>query len=162
MHNTTLIVPLWASNTVHFFERNWVAMVGITVIALLAAIVTEFAKHKWAVKYEEDKAKTIIRWVLVAVSTGFTALGTVIYFVQTNGMSLSKLPYIGQNEVEVLGAAWTLYNFRLNKTFKNIQARAASWSDAKTPVVNTPADALAQPATPALPTPPATEFNIGV
>lgn len=158
MDNTILVVPTWASNIVHFAERNWIAIVGIAIIALLACIITELAKHKWAVKYEEDKAKAIVRWVLVAVTAGFTTIGTIIYFVQTNGMSLSKVPYIGQNEVEVLGAAWTLYNFRLNKTFKNIQAKAAKWSAAKVQPIATPADNLVAPIQ--APAPPATEFSI--
>lgn len=128
---TVLIVPNWLSLGVHFLERNWIAIVGIAVIALLSCIVTEIAKHKWSVKYEQAKAKTLVRWVLVLVSAGFTALATVIYFLQNNQLGLSKIPYIGQNEVEVLGAAWTLYNFRLNKTFANIRSRLDSWSDAK-------------------------------
>jgi uncharacterized membrane protein len=155
MNQTTLVVPSWASNVVHFAERNWIACVGILVIAIISSIVTEFAKHKWSVKYEEAKAKTIVRWVLVAVSTGFTALGTIIYFIQSNNFTLSKLPFIGQNEVEVLGAAWTLYNFRLNKTFANIRAKLASWSDAK--VKDTPAPVVTQPVQV---TPPSSEFTL--
>ncbi len=156
MNNTVLIVPLWVTNAVHFLERNWVAMVGIAVIALLSCLVTEFAKHKWSTQYEEAKAKTIVRWVLLTVSAGFTALGTVIYFLQTNGMYLKDIPYIGQNEVEVLGVAWGLYNFRLNKTFANIRAKLGKWSDAKIPPV-TPADTLAQPE---VVTPPSKEFTV--
>jgi hypothetical protein len=156
MTNTTLIVPLWVTSTVHFLERNWVAIVGILIIALLSCIVTELAKHKWSTKYEEDKAKTIVRWVLLAVSAGFTALGTAIYFLQSNQLALSKLPYIGQNEVEVLGAAWMLYNFRLNKMFANIRTKLSTWSDAKLPAT-TPADILVQPTKP---TPPPTEFRV--
>jgi hypothetical protein len=158
MDNTVLVVPTWVTSTVHFFERNWVAMVGILVIALLSCIVTELAKHKWSVKYEEAKAKTIVRWVLLSVSAGFTALATVIYFMQTNELALRKIPYIGQNEVQVLGAAWMLYNFRLNRTFANIRAKLAKWSDAKLDNKPTLADALSQPEK--APTPPPTEFSI--
>lgn len=155
---TVLIVPSWFTSIIQFLERNWIAIVGITFIALLSCIVTEFAKHKWSVRYEASKAKTIVRWVLVAVTAGFTALGTVIYFIQTNQLSLAKLPFIGQNEVEVLGAAWGLYNFRLNKTFANIRAKLSTWSDAKVTPVTTPADTLVQPTTP--PVPPATELTV--
>jgi hypothetical protein len=157
VHQAVLVVPGFVSNSVHFLERNWIAIVGILVIALLSTIVTEIAKHKWSVKYEEQKAKTIVRWVLLAVSTGFTALGTIIYFMQSNSMSLSKLPFIGQNEVEVLGAAWTLYNFRLNKTFANVRAKLTNWADAKNPT--TPVIQPVQPIqTPSSPTPPPTEL----
>lgn len=153
-NQTILIVPNWVTSAVHFLDRNWIPMVGIAVIALLSCIATEFAKHKWSVQYEDNKAKTIVRWMLLAVSMGFTALGSIIYFLQHNQLALQKIPYIGQNEVEVLGISWALYNFRLNKTFSSIRNKLANWSGTKvsdtTPVVTPTPEA----------TPPTSEFSL--
>lgn len=124
-------VPDWLYQFSHFIGRNWQAIVGIILIALLASIVTEVTKHKLSVSQEKDQLKKIVRWVLVAVSTGFTVLGYFVFFVQGNEPILKQLPIIGQSEVEVLGTAWALYNFRLNKTFVTWQARLSKWSGAK-------------------------------
>jgi hypothetical protein len=143
MENThQLTVPDWFFQIGLFLERNWTAILGILLVALLASVVTELAKHKFNLKFEEARAKKLVRWTLLVVTSGFTAIGYFIWFAQANTSLLKNLPYVGQAEVEVLGAAWYLYNFRLNKTFKNVTAKLASWSETK--AVN---PSLPQPAT---------------
>lgn len=135
MSQTTITVPPAVVGAVHFLERNWVAIVGICIVAVLASIVTEVTKRhinvNKEVQTEVDRAKKIVRWTLLATSSGFTLLGYFIWFVQANEPTLKQLPVIGQSEVEVLGVAWGLYNFRLNKTFATWAARLGKWSSAK-------------------------------
>lgn len=157
MTNTTLLVPLWVTNVIHFLERNWIAMVGILIIALLSSVIGWAAKHHFSTKYEEDSVKKIVNWVLVAVSAGFTVLGTLIYFVQTNQMALKKIPYIGTDEITVLGVMWTMYQLRLKTTFQNWEAKLAKWSGSKLKPVSTPADTLVSPT---VATPPPAEFTL--
>lgn len=130
----TLIVPDSLYQATHFLERNWTAIVGIVIVALLSCIVTEAVKHKVSLSQEQDRAKKVVRWTLLAVSAGFTTLGYVIFFLQQNDSFLKQLPVVGQSVVEVLGVAWTLYNFRLNKTFQNVTQKLTSWSGAKATV----------------------------
>lgn len=130
--NHQVNVPDWLYQAAHFVGRNWQAIVGILLIAALASLVTEVVKHKWTINKETGQAKKIVRWSLVAVSTAFTVLGYFVFFVQSNESVLRQLPVIGQSEVEVLGAAWTLYNFRLNKTFAIWRDRLSKWSGNKT------------------------------
>lgn len=145
----TLTLPHWLAQTVHFFGRNWEGILGIIAIALVSSIIVEVLKHKGSWTQEEAKCKAVVRWGLLIISAGFTALGYVIFFLQSNESALKQLPQIGQAEVEVLGAAWTLYNFRLNKTYKNVASKLASWSKSTTPVTGTPIQNLQSPVAPA-------------
>lgn len=164
--NTVLVVPSWVLSTIQFFERNWIAIIGILLIALIVCVITDLKKHKWNITYEEDKAKALVRWCIVASSAIFTAFGTLIYFVTSYKLPITDAleqmwPHVAQNVTEVLGVTWGLYNFRLNKTFVSIRAKLAIWSGSKkVGTVMTQADTLVQPEKPGLPTPPATEFNV--
>lgn len=139
MNTNTITVPGWIVGTAHFLDRNWIALVGIVLIALLASILTELAKHQWSVKYETDKVKQLVRWTLLALTSAFTLLGYVVFYLQASKPFLAQVPHIGQAEIEVLGAAWTLYNFRLNKSFKVWADRLSKWSGGKNPTETPPA-----------------------
>jgi len=147
-----LIVPEWVVSAISFLQRNWMALTGLLLIMVLTLTVTEIKKHKWNYKYDEAKAKSLVRWTVMLVSSGFTALGTVIYFIQNNQTALKSLPYIGPNELEVLGGLWALYNFRLSKGYKTWLARLSKWSAAKV------SEPVVEPIP--LPTPPATEVTL--
>lgn len=132
----TISLPNAPYQALHVLHRDWQAILGVVFVAVLASIVTEAVKHKVSLSQEEDRAKRIVRWTLLVTSSGFTAIGYFVAFANQHQSLLSQVPAVGQSVAEVLGAAWTLYNFRLNKTFETVTAALSKWSGGKNPATD--------------------------
>lgn len=135
MFSTVLVVPEWTAEVVRYLDRNWIAIIGIVVIALASSLTTWALRYKgkWNLKYEEKQAKALTRWVILAVTSGFTLLGTLLYFVESNQPILVNLlskilPHAAANLSQVLGVLYILYNFQLKKSYQKWEAKLAKWS----------------------------------
>jgi quinol-cytochrome oxidoreductase complex cytochrome b subunit len=133
----TVTLPDWAYQLVRFLDRNWQAILGVVLIAILASATVEVVKRRYTLKQDEKMAKRAVAWLLTTISAGFTTLGYLIFLAQSNETLVKQIPYIGQGVIEVLGTAYLLYNLRLNKTWQNVANVLGKWSKSEQPVVET-------------------------
>lgn len=117
-------------------SNQW-AVVGLLVIAgLCASVVVEAYKRHYNSKRDVDLAKHWVAALLTLVSALFAYIGYVAIFLQSNQSLLSGFPFVGKHVEAVVGIAWSLYAFRLNKTYQVVADYLAKWSNKK-PAVKT-------------------------
>lgn len=145
MTTVTFNVPDWA-NPMGGSERTWALVVSILLAALAASILVEVFKRRYNAaqwKKAQDEitpmAKRTVALLLTALSSLFTAASYFIVFAQTNASALSVVPYLGTHVPQAVGAAYLLYNFRLNTTYKNVAGWLGKWSKNDKQPASTPA-----------------------
>jgi hypothetical protein len=137
MTTLTFNVPDWV-DPLGASERTWALIISILAAALVASILVEIFKRKYNAaqwKKAQDEitplAKHYVALLLTALASLFTAASYFIVFAQTNASTLSVVPFLGDHVPQAIGAAYLLYNLRLNKTYKNVAGFLGKWSKEK-------------------------------
>jgi hypothetical protein len=137
MTTYTFSVPDWVSPT-GTSERTWALVIFLLLVAVLSAAAVEILKRRYNAKQWkkaqgsiEPMAKHVVALLLTAFASIFAGAGYFILFAQANASVLSALPFIGVHMPQVVGTAYLLYNFRLNKTFQKVATVLGKWSKEK-------------------------------
>lgn len=140
MQTVTFNVPNWF-DPFGSSSQTWLLVISVLATALLASIVVEVYKRHYTAKQQEALAKHYIALLLTFLTALFTAASYFITFAQTNAGIVNVIPFLGRHVPQAVGAAYIIYNLRLNKTYQTVASKLNSWSkEEKTPTttVTTP------------------------
>lgn len=130
MSNLTLTIPN-PSNYLSDNSRS-IAIAAVLIVAgVLATVAVEFYRRHYSAKKQEQLAKKWVAVWLTASSGIFTAIGYLVFLIQSNTSLFSTLPFVGKHVAAVVGVGYFLYNVRLNRWYKAAAERLSRWTGTK-------------------------------